>query len=815
MQISHIWLSQFVDCGRLDVAAALTGRGLEVEDAIVQPRCEECVVAEVKQLTAHSNAKLQVATIDDGLRQHTVVCGAKNIRVGQKIVYAREGGRIGERTVARRAFQDVESVGMICSAQELGLEQHSDGILVLPDSCTVGESIESLAALLGVGDTLYVVGVTPNRGDCLSHLGIARELFAYRINENVDEEDSQREISATVSLFDDARLSDYWQRFNARTIEGRFEVDIAEDCRADCPHYGCILIEEVDGAVASPLWLRLFLERCGLRSINPIVDVTNYMMLAVGKPLHAFDRDRIGSKILVRRASSGEPIELLNQMKITCDPDVLLITDGDRPIALAGIMGSDDSAVHQATKRVLLESAFFSPQTVRGRSRRYQLESGAAFRFERGVDYGITEQALAIAAEMIVDICGGRIVATGAKQYPLPTPKKIELPVSRLTQHIGIDFSAHAASRLLSALGIATTVSDDTLVASAPSYRFDIEIPEDLIEEVIRAYGYERLPATVPQFAGQFTQPNPITAQSDRLRRALSAAGWCEVINYSFTDVSVEETIHTMPMVRLSNPIAETFSVMKTTLIGDLLRCVYYNSSHRHEMIRVYEIARCFGLDEDSSPASIRQPRMIAGVASGLAVPRQWGQTARDVDYYDVAGDIERLFPLQRVDFVISPDKEIPSAFHPGKTARILLNDAPVGFVGDVHPQLAIDSDIRAATVIFEMNFDHLVAHAERRAIAPVSKFPMITRDLSILIPANMAVGELLTHVAGAAASHAGIVDYGIFDIFADAGESDKKSVGIRFVLQGSERNLRDSEIAETLQNIENILQLAGFHKRG
>ncbi|HSD38696.1 MAG TPA: phenylalanine--tRNA ligase subunit beta [Rhodocyclaceae bacterium] len=775
MQFSEKWLRSLCNPA-LDSDALchlLTMAGLEVEEVdAVAPPFTGVVVARIVSFEKHPNAdKLRVCTVDIGtgtLQQ--IVCGAPNVVAGMKAPCATVGAKLPGFEIKAAKLRGVESFGMMCSADELGMTQAHDGLLVLPDDAPVGSDIRDY---LSLDDHKITIKLTPNRADCLSLAGIARELAAL-----TDTSLTLPKVEAVAPKHDERR-------------------EVSLDAPQACPRYAGRIVRGVNAAAATPDWMKQRLERCGVRSISAAVDITNYVMLELGQPMHAFDNDKLFGSVHARMPKAGDSLKLLNGQTVEPAADVLLIADDARVLALAGVMGGDDSGVTNETRNVFLESAFFQPDAIVGRARALGFSSDASHRFERGVDFDLARTAMERATGLLLEICGGEagpvveVVASDA----LPQRKAVSVRPDRVRRVLGVGVSDADMRATFERLGMTVGSAGDAMSVTAPSYRFDIAIEEDLIEEVARVVGYDNIPAIAP-VAGTTMLPLPEARQSQhRVRRALAARDFQEVISYAFVEEAWEADFagNTDP-VRLANPIASQLAVMRSSLIGGLVGVLGSNLRRRADRVRVFEIGRCFRKNATGMPvAGYDQPVRIAALAWGPAASEQWGQASRKIDFYDVKADVEALLGAEA-----SFEAAVHPALHPGRTARVMLGGALVGFVGELHPAWAQKYDFGSAPVLFELELDAVLARKLPTHV-DVVKQPAVRRDIALVVGSGVRAAQLQEVLQSAASEIVRSID--VFDVYSGKGlEPDTRSIALRVVLQHTERTLGDAEIDQTIK---------------
>ena len=775
MKLSENWLRTFVD-PRLtsqELADALTMGGIEVE-AIERaaPPFDKVVVAEVVAVQKHPDAdRLNVCRVNAGGAELQIVCGAPNVRAGIRVPLAQVGAKLPGIEIRQAKVRGVESSGMLCSAKELGISAEAAGLLILGPEAPIGADIREI---LQLDDQLFTIKPTPNRGDCLSIFGVAREVAAITGS-------AVKPISISV----------------AATLPDR--IDITLGIEAACPLYCGRVLRGVNARAATPRWLVQRLERSGLRSISAVVDVTNYVMLELGQPLHAFDLGRVTGGINVRSARPGERLKLLNEQELALKPEFLVIADAEKPLALAGIMGGADSAVTLDTVNVLLESAFFTPATIAGKSRLLGFGSESAYRFERGVDFASTAQALERATQLVVEICGGNAGPVCAAQAALPAREPVRLRATRARRLLGVDFDAGKIASLLDRLEFAYQTGGDEFMVTPPTYRFDLTIEEDLIEELARIHGYDNIAAAVPVAKCAMLPASESRTSIAALRNLLVARDYQEVVTYSFVDRQWEMDFcaNTDP-VMLANPIASNLDAMRSSLIGSLVDCLKLNASRQQERVRIFEQGRCYSRD---AQGGYLEQRVFAGLAYGGAVNEQWGSDKRRVDFYDVKSDVEALLGGARACYEVG---EHP-ALHPGRTAKILLEGGATGWLGELHPRLQQKYDFPFAPMVFELNLDAFSQHAVTR-FSDFSRQPKVRRDISVEVADKIAAQAMLDALKKGAPGIVSEVE--LFDVYRGKGiDSDKKSVAFKVVLQDTHKTLTDAEAETAIQQLLKVLQ--------
>lgn len=783
MQFSESWLRSLVDTSLSsdELAHLLTMAGLEVEDrSPVAAVFDRVVVAQVLTKDKHPDAdRLNVLTVNVGQGEPlTIVCGAQNVTVGMKAPCALVGAKLPGIEIKQAKVRGIASFGMMCSAKELGLAEESSGLLELSADATVGKNIR---VHLDLDDHLITLKLTPNRSDCLSLYGIARE----------------------VAALTGVALSPLPQAAFAQTSVKKIDVKVSVP--QACPRYITRVIAAVNAKAATPAWMVQRLERSGLRSISAIVDVTNYVLLEMGQPLHAFDLAKLNGGIEVRFALPGEKLQVLNQQWVELQPDMLVIADAKRALALAGVMGGADSAVDEATTEILLESAFFAPSVIVGKSRRLGFGSDSSYRFERGVDFANTPAALERATQLILDICGGQAGPVTEALGDLPARKPVKLRVARVRRVLGVALGSSEIALILSRLGMDALQQGDEFSVTPPSYRFDIAIEEDLIEELARVHGYEQIPALPPQAAMNILPLNEAQRPLSKLRQALVLRDYQETINYAFVEEAWERDLcgNNAP-IALRNPIASQLSVMRSSLLGGLLAALRTNLSRKQSRVRLFELGGCFAAEA----SGYVQHERVAGLAYGSAISEQWGVAARNVDFYDVKADIEALFAPRKLSF----EAALHPASHPGRSARILLDGRAVGWVGELHPQWQQQYDLPQSVVWFEVEQGALLQIGLPKAVE-VSRFPLVRRDIAVMVDEAVAVQSLLEAMQAENAPY--VVELALFDLYRGKGvEEGKKSLAFRVLLQDTQKTLTDIEIEQSVLRLVAVMQQSGAKLR-
>ncbi|MGD8908078.1 MAG: phenylalanine--tRNA ligase subunit beta, partial [Chromatiales bacterium] len=711
MKFSEAWLREWVDpsVSTQQLADQLSMAGLEVDSVTpVAATFSGVVVGEVVEKAQHPDAdKLSVCQVKvDEQEPLQIVCGARNVAAGMKVPVAKVGAVLpGDFKIKKAKLRGIQSFGMICSASELGLAESSDGIMPLPSDAPLGDD---LRGYLGLEDRAIDVDLTPDRGDCLGMVGIAREVGV--INRCPV---AAQAIDPVPPLIDEA-----------------LEVDLV--AAAACPRYLCRVVKNVDVNAATPLWMQERLRRSDIRSLGPVVDVTNYVLLELGQPMHGFDLAKVERRVRVRMASEGETLTLIGGQEVSLSTDTLVIADDKRPLALAGIMGGEDSAVSETTRDILLESAFFSPEAISGKARSYGLHTDSSHRFERGVDPQLQMRAMERATALLMQIAGGEpgpVVEACREEMITPRPL-IQLRADRLARVLGVSIERSEVTDILSRLEMDVSENQQGWQVRAPSCRFDIAIEEDLIEEVGRIYGYERIPTHRGAFAIEMRESGEAQFDLARAKQLLVGRDYQEVVTYSFISPEVAALIDPEEEpIRLANPISADMSVMRGSLWPGLLQTARYNQSRQQSRVRIFES----GLRFRHEGETLIQPRGLAGLVSGERLPEQWGSGSDKVDFYDLKGDVEALLGLTGVMDDISFSAVAHQALHPGQSAAIFLAQRQVGVMGMLHPELERRLDLNGSTYLFEIELEG-VMQGRLPVFETLSKYPSIRRDIAIVV---------------------------------------------------------------------------------
>jgi len=787
MQFSENWLRTMVNPNMTsdELSHLLTMSGLEVEEVEpVAPPFTNVVVGEVLEVTKHPDAdRLNVCRVN----VHTgtilnIVCGAPNVRAGLKVPCAMVGavlppgadGKPFEIKVGK--LRGVESQGMLCSARELKLSEDHGGLLELPDDAPVGQNFRDY---LQLNDLKFTIKLTPNKADCLSVLGVAREVSA------LTGTPLKAPTFQAVAVNLDEKLP---VRISAPDLCGRFAGRV---------------IRGLNAKAATPQWMKQRLERSGQRSISALVDISNYVMLELGRPSHVFDLDKIHGGLDVRWGRKGESLKLLNGNTIEVDEWVGVISDDKEIESLAGIMGGDSTAVSLETTNIYLEAAFWFPQAIQGRARRYNFSTDAAHRFERGVDFATVVEHIERITALLLEICGTpetRVGVVDDQIVNLPKREAVQLRTARAAKVIGVAVTDEMVADIFTRLGLEFSQEPGLFSVTPPSYRFDIEIEEDLIEEVARVYGFENIPALPPVAASAMRIAPENTRSLFAIRRLLADQDYQEVVNFSFVESAWEADFagNTDP-IKLLNPIASQMSVMRSSLLAGLVANARYNVNRKASRIRVFEIGAVFhknpaAVDGPLTVAGFDQPKRVAALAYGPVVDEQWGQDSRNVDYFDVKADLEALFAPRTLRFA----KAEHPALHPGRSAQVLLGEQVIGVIGELHPKWQQKYDLPLAPVVFEVDADAL-QQRDLPVYTEISKFPAVSRDIALVVKQSVGAQQLLDVFAAEKAANpacAILQALVLFDEYQGRGlESDEKSLAFRCTLQDTQNTLQDDKV--------------------
>jgi len=780
MIISEQWLRTWVNPELATVALAhqLTMAGLEVDG--VTPAAGEfsgVIVAEIVKAEQHPDAdKLRICEVATGSDTVQIVCGAPIARVGLKAPLAQIGAVLpGDFTIKKAKLRGVESQGMLCAQAELGISDENAGLMELPSDAPVGSDLRDY---LSLNDALIEIGLTPNRADCLSIHGIARDVAAL----------NELEICAPI------------MEPVAATIDAVFPIAI--EAPEKCPRYVGRVLDGVDLSKTTPLYIVERLRRAGVRSIDPVVDVTNYVMLELGQPLHAFDLDTLSGGVVVRNATSGEKMVLLDGSEITLSSESLVIADHKRSLALAGIMGGENSGVSDSTSRVFLESAYFAPLPMAGQARRYGLHTDASHRYERGVDPQLQRQAIDRATQLLLDIVGGQAgpISEVSDDTYLPQRQIITLRASRIARVLGFQMDSAQIEKILTGLGfdVAANGADEWL-CTAPSWRFDMEQEVDLIEELARVYGYNNLPVSRIKGDVTLTQQSEAERPLQSVRRQLVGRGFQEAITYSFVAPALQQRFDPeIQPVALRNPISADLSVMRTSLMSGLVAAAAHNAKRQISRIRLFETGLCF-LPGDQ----LEQRSKLGLIMMGSRAKESWADSDDKVDFFDIKGEVEQLLTASSERLAFRPAKR--AGLHDGQTAEVLVGDRVVGVVGAIHPVTAEALDLPGATMIAELSLDVVLA-SQLPAYRDISRYPETRRDIAIVLNEGIAADAVLAIIREAAGSC--LEDLKVFDVYAGKGiDPGQKSLALGLTFRDQSRTLDDSEVSSAMAQVIDSLE--------
>lgn len=792
MKISENWLRSWVNPA-VDsevLAHQLTMAGLEVDDSsTVAKAFTGVVVGEVLTVDPHPDAdRLRVTTVNIGHGTPLqIVCGAPNVAAGLKVPVATIGAVLpGDFKIKKGKLRGVESQGMLCGASEIDLEDsplndRADGLLILPQDAPIGVNIRDY---LQLDDRIIDISITPNRGDCFSIKGIARELGV--INNLTVNPVAIQPVAATIS--DKKQI----QRHSA-----------------GCPRYAGRVIKNINAQAQTPQWMADALSRCGIRVHSVLVDITNYVLLEQGQPLHAFDLNRIEGDIQVRQAKPQEKLKLLNEQDIELSEDILVIADDHKVLAMAGIMGGLSSSVTDSTTDIFLESAFFDPLAIAGRARRYGLHTDASQRYERGVDFELAVPAIERATQLILQLAGGEAGAVVLVEHANALPRRlpIALTLQQVNQLLGYEVSAEFVEKTLTSLGMHISASAEGWQVIPPSYRFDIAIKEDLIEEVARMYGYDNIQIKMPRLEVEL-KPAQDRLSIQQLRQSLVSLGYQEAISFSFSDEKLEKQLNPeVKLLTLANPISSELGAMRSTLLSSLIPAVQHNLNRQQSRVRLFETGLRFDASQLSHGGTtliqdLKQIPTLALIATGTAIPEQWHAKAQPMDFYDLKGEVERILAAARLQARYEPSQLV--WLHPGQSASILVQGSTVGYLGRLHPSLEDQLDL-GRTWVCELDME-LLLQPYVSNFTELSRFPTVRRDIAILINAKITIDQIQHTIQAAAGDW--LIQSWLFDVYTGQGiEAGQRSLAFALLWQHPERTLADAEIKEGMQRVMDALQ--------
>ena len=784
MKFSENWVREWVNpsISTEQLCDQITMLGLEVDGVEkVAGDFTGVVVGEVVECAQHPDAdKLRVTKVNvGGDRLLDIVCGAPNCRQGLKVACATEGAVLpGDFKIKKTKLRGQPSEGMLCSFSELGIDVDADGIIELPLDAPVGTNLREY---LDLDDKAIEISLTPNRADCLSIAGVAREVGV--VNKQVVNQPHFDAVPATISD----------------------KVQIELKAPEACPRYLLRVVKNVNVKAQSPIWLQEKLRRCGIRSIDPIVDITNYVLLELGQPMHAFDASKVSQPVQVRLANNGEELVLLDGTTAKLQPNTLVIADQTGPLAMAGIFGGQASGVDaETTKDVILEAAFFAPLAIAGRARQYGLHTDSSHRFERGVDFTLQRHAMERATALLLNICGGEageICEVVSEQY-LPKVNEVTLRREKLDGLLGHHIETETVTEIFERLGFAVKYANGVWTVTSASWRFDIEIEEDLIEEVARIYGYNSIPNNAPLAHLRMREHKESDLDLSRIKTALVDADYQEAITYSFVDPKVQTLLHSeIEALVLPNPISVEMSAMRVSLLSGLLGAVLYNQNRQQNRVRLFETGLRFVPDANAE-FGVRQEFVLAGVITGTAKSECWTGKAETVDFFDLKGDLESILSLTEVGNRVKFVAKAYSALHPGQSAAIELDGKEIGFIGTIHPLIAQKLGLNGKAVVFEILWD---AIANRRVVQAkeISKFPANRRDLALVVSDNVPAGDIIDACKQAGGEK--LTQVNLFDVYQGIGvASGHKSLAISLTIQDNEKTLEDDEINAVISAVLN-----------
>ncbi len=781
MQISLAWLRSYVDpaIDTEELVEQLTMAGLEVDSVVpAAAQFNGVVIGEVIAMEQHPDAdRLRVCQVNVGTEEPLqIVCGASNVRIGLKIPAALCGAVLpGDFKIKKSKLRGVESFGMLCSEKELGLATDAHGLMELATDAPVGVDIRDY---LSLNDVIIEVDLTPNRADCLCAEGLAREIAVLN------------KLEWTTTAFTNIPV----------THQNTLNVSIADTTA--CPRYLGRLITGINASAITPLWMQERLRRSGIRSLGPLVDVTNYVLLELGQPLHVFDADKLTGNINVRWAKADESLSLLNNQVISLNTGSLVIADDSKALALAGIMGGSETAVSDQTQSVFLECAFFAPLAIAGKARDFGLHTDSSHRFERGVDASLQTRAIERATQLIVEIAGGSVgpISEVTTEQTLPSRQPILLRKQRIQKTLGISLADDQVIDIFKRLGMCIQIQADGWLISPPGFRFDIAIEADLIEEIARIFGYNNLPSSSLLMRSELSTATEATLDLDRVKDLMVDRGYQEAITYSFVDEEIQETIAPeMEVIRLKNPISSELAVMRTTLWCGLLKAALHNTNRQQNRVRLFETGLRFIKTNDTT----HQQKMLSGLALGDVYSEQWGEQSRKVDFFDIKADVQAIFALTGcvVKFIASPQP----ALHLGQSAKIVTHEGEtIGYLGMLHPILEKKLGFDCPVFLFELDQD-LILNKRIPVFKSLSKYPSVRRDLAFIVKEDVAANDIIDCIKSS--TEATLQDAKVFDIYRGKGvEEGNKSVALCLIFQNTTHTQTDTEIDAIISKLLTLL---------
>lgn len=782
MKLSESWLRTFVN-PQLDaqgIGDCLTMAGLELDGLEpAAPAFDGVIIGKIVEIAQHPDAdKLKVCQVETGDDERSqVVCGGANARADLVVALAQVGAQLpGGMEIKRAKLRGVESSGMLCSAAELGLADSSDGILELPADVELGLSLRELFDL---DDKIIEIDLTPNRADCLSYVGVARELSVLTGSElNVPAVDPVEPVN-----------------------QSQMSISLADP--SACPRYLSRIITGIDTQAQTPLWMEERLRRSGVRALHPVVDITNYVMLELGQPMHAFDKARISGSIHIRMAENGEKLVLLDGKETALDAQTLVIADDKGPLAMAGVMGGQDSAVTTATQDIVLESAFFDPLVIAGKARSYGLHTDSSHRFERGVDFELQRTAMERATALVLELCGGEPgpVVEACDDSNLPQIPQITLRREQIERVLGLAVPDESVEHILSGLGCEVEAKDAGWQVIPPSYRFDLRIEVDLLEELARIRGYSEIPAQSRETTIAVTPIAESSLSVIDLKHRLNSLGFQEVVTYSFVDEALQQLIApSAELQRLANPISSELSVMRTTLIGGLLNVIQHNTRRQQPRVRVFETGMVF----PSVSGQLNQVNRIAGALTASAWDEQWSTELREPDFFDLKGEVESLLEMTSLAGRVHWQSDQNDYLHPGQSARLISGEQEMGWAGQLHPSIQQELGLDMRVFLFELALEPLldkdIPHFE-----PLSRYPAVRRDLAIVVDDQVSYAQIEASIQSAGSEL--LKEFQVFDVYKGKGvASGRKSLALSLILQDLSRTLEEQEVEASVAEILNQL---------
>lgn len=774
MKFSELWVREWVNpaIGTEQLCEQITMLGLEVDGVEnIAGEFNGVVVGEVVECAQHPDAdKLRVTKVNVGdERLLDIVCGAPNCRQGLKVACAVEGALLpGDFKIKKTKLRGQPSEGMLCSFSELGISEDHSGIIELPQDAPIGMDLRQY---LQLDDKAVEISLTPNRADCLSIRGIAREIGV--VNNLAVNEPHFTPVQPTVAD----------------------KVVIEMSAPEACPRYLLRVVKNVNIKAATPNWMKEKLRRCGLRSIDPIVDITNYILLELGQPMHAFDAAKISQPVQVRMAKDGEELVLLDGGTAKLQSNTLLIADQKGPLAMAGIFGGEASGVNGETKDVILEAAFFAPLAITGRARQYGLHTDSSHRFERGVDFMLQHKAMERATALLLEICGGEAgeICEAVSEQHLPKLKQVQLRRAKLDSLLGHHIDTPIVTQIFERLGLAVQYADDVWTVTSASWRFDIEIEEDLIEEVARIYGYNSIPNNAPLAHLHMKDIPEYLLEMARMRTAFVDSDYQEIVSYSFVDPEVQQLLHPeQNALILPNPISREMSAMRVSLLPGLLTTTAYNQNRQQNRVRIFESGLRF-IPDATAENGIRQEYVIGALIVGDKRPVHWEHKGENVDFFDLKGDLERILSLTKAGNRLRFVAKSYAALHPGQSAAIMLDDKEIGFIGTVHPKVVQQLGLSGKPIVFEIEWA-AIAEREVPSAKEISRFPANKRDIAVVVDDAIPAGEVLETCRQAGGKQ--LVNVNLFDVYQGSNLPEgKKSLAISLTIQDTEKTLEEKDI--------------------